>query len=113
MKNIPIAILLLYSFTIKAQYSFKAYLKDRKEKNPLAQSTANLKGTNKSVTADSTGFVILKNVPVGKQVLIFSHVGQKEKTFTFPLSSVAPVEIFLEEAGEEMGEVIVTSTRTS
>ena len=114
-KVVLLAMLLLASYFIKAQYSFKALIKNNTEKEPLPNVTVVLKGTNKFAVADSTGLVILNNIPSGKQTLVFTHVGQKKKeeTFTFPLSSDEPIEILMEGAQEEMGEVVVASTRSS
>ena len=114
-KVVLLAILLLASYFMQAQNSFKAFIKSSTEKEPLPNVTVVLKGTNKFAVADSTGLIILNNIPSGKQMLVFTHVGQKQKeeTFTFPLSSNEPIEILMEEAQKEMGEIVVTSTRST
>jgi outer membrane receptor for ferrienterochelin and colicins len=110
-----IAILLLASYFMQAQYSFKALIKNSTEKEPLPNVTVVLRGTNKFAVADSAGLVIMNNIPSGKQTLVFTHVGHKEKeeTFAFPLSSNEPIEILMDGTQEEMGEVVVASTRSS
>ena len=97
-----------------AQYTFKAIIKDA-EKTPLQGATASIKTLNKSAMADSSGIVILKNIPAGKFEIIFSHVGFDETaiTFEFPLANDSIIAIVLKETEHEENEVVVTSTRTS
>jgi len=47
------------------------------------------------------------------QHITFSYLGYESETksFSFPLSSTAPVEIFLEQDEEILEEVIISSTR--
>ncbi|MBN8701272.1 MAG: TonB-dependent receptor [Chitinophagales bacterium] len=107
-------IAMLCSFTIYAQHTFKAIIKDA-EANPLQGATASIKTLNKSAIADSNGIVTIKNIPTGKFEIIFSHVGLEEKTIEvqFPIATDSLLEIALQETEHEENEVIVTSTRTS
>jgi iron complex outermembrane receptor protein len=69
--------------------------------------------TQIGASTDEKGFVVLNNVPNGKQTIIFSYVGYrtKEKTYTFPLKTTEPLTIFLEPNNESQA-VTVYSTRT-
>lgn len=110
-----ICIVLLCTIITNAQNTFKAFIKDGKEKQPLQGATLRIKTLNKSTAADSLGFVILKNITAGKQEIVISHVGfqDKELSLTFPLVSDEPIEILLDEAEKETEEVVVTTTRSS
>lgn len=81
---------------------------------PLPGATALLVGTGKGATADHNGVVTIAAVPNGRQVIACSYIGYKERadTFSFPLSADT-VTIYLEHAGEEMEEVVISSTRSN
>jgi len=114
-KLLLVCIVLLCTILTNAQNTFNAFIKDGKEKKPLQGATVIIKTLNQSTTADSVGFVILKNIAAGKQEISISYIGfqDKELTLTFPLVSNEPIEILLDEAETENEEVIVTSTRSS
>ncbi len=115
MKKIILFLFLTLNFgAIHAQNTFKAYIKDEDSKEPLAFANVVVEDTQNGASSDTTGWVELKNIPDGKQTLIFSYVGyrRKEKTFTFPLEQQTPLTIYLEKE-ENIGEVFVYSTRTN
>jgi len=60
-------------------------------------------------------FIEIKNIPDGKQIIIFSYIGYQVKTkiFNFPLSQSEPVEILLHAEAEEMALVVISATRSS
>lgn len=116
MKKIVIfSMLMLINHILSAQFSFKAIIKSERGKEPLAGATLTVKEINRTFIADSTGFVIVKNISAGKATLMFSYVGHEEKTIAliFPLNTETVTTVFLEEAEEEAEEIIVSSTRTS
>lgn len=110
-----ISIGLLCTIITNAQNTFKAFIKDGKEKQSLQGATVTIKTLNKSTAADSLGFIIVKNITAGKQEIIISRIGfqDKELLLTFPLVSDEPIEILLYEAEKENEEVVVTATRSS
>ena len=110
-----ICIVLLCTIITNAQNTFKAFIKDGKEKQPLQGATVTIKTLNKSTAADSLGFVILENIAAGKQEIVISHVGfqDKELKLIFPILPNETLDIFLDEAEKENEEVIVTATRSS
>ena len=99
---------------IQAQNTFKAILKDEDTKEALAYANVVIEDTQNGAATDTTGFVELKNIPKGKQTLVFSYVGYrtKEKNFIFPISQKEPFVIYLEKA-MDLDEVMVYSTRTN
>ena len=96
MKRLILIIFAVFSISNGfSQNNFKAFIKDSNEE-PLVGATAVINGTNNDSISDSNGLVELSNIPDGKQILIFSYVGYKERidTLLFPLrSSVTPIII--------------------
>lgn len=111
---LPLAAMLIASMA-HAQNSFSAIIKDSESKETLNGASAVLKGTTNGASADTNGLITITNVPDGNQTIVFSYIGYeaKEQTFLFPLGSVSPLEIFMKISGEELEEIIVSSTRTS
>ncbi len=113
---ITLTILIFSTQNIIAQNTFTATVKDSSINQTLQGTTAKIKDTKITATADSNGIIILKNIPNGKQTIVFSYVGYKkiELQITFPLSSNAIQQnIYLNSENEELNQVIVSSTKTS
>ncbi len=117
MKNTIYLLLLIFcSTSIFGQNIFKATIKDEKNNEPLIGIEVFLKDTQDRIISDENGFVELKNIPDGKQIITFSSNGYQEKTviFNFPLTETQAIEILLvAEDGEELQEVEISSTRSS
>ena len=107
-------IMMLCALNASAQNNFNAVIKDDASIT-LQNTTVSIKELNKTIVADSNGFVSIKNIPAGKFIISFSHVGFEEKSiaFTFPLTNDSTIQIILEESEHEEDEVIVRSTRSS
>jgi outer membrane receptor for ferrienterochelin and colicins len=77
--------------------------------------SVSVEGTRLAAMADSTGTIVLQDVPAGKQVFIFTHTGFREVRVTYILPlTVELAEVVLEPAEEEeLEDIIVTATRTS
>ena len=108
-------MILIYSVGAISQNTFKAEIKDAESKEVLTGATATLQGTAVGSSADQNGYIEIKNIPNGKQIIIFRYMGYQERTETiiFPHDQTEPLEILLTPEGEEMEEVIVSSTRSS
>ncbi|MCZ6702937.1 MAG: TonB-dependent receptor [Ignavibacteria bacterium] len=108
-------IIIIYTSLAFGQNTFKAIIKDSESKESLSGATAVLQGTTKGASSDIKGFLEIKNIPDGKQVIVFSYIGYEKRTgiFDFPLTQPQPIEILLSWAGQEMDEVVVTTTRSS
>ena len=111
---ILIAFIISQTGFILGQNTFKARLFDEDTKAPLMFANVVLEDTQIGASTDKTGFVIIKNIPNGKQTFVFSYVGYrtKEKSFKFPMEQNETLSIYLEKA-EDLGEVLVYSTRTN
>ena len=117
MKNFILPLLaIIYTSLAFGQNTFKAIIKDSESKETLIGATAILQGTTNGASADQNGFIEIKNIPDGKQIIIFRYIGYQEKTdtFNFPLTQSQPLEILLSaDEGEELEEVVISSTRSS
>lgn len=114
MKKI-IIVLLLAPFICIAQNTFKAVLKDSDEKEPLIGATAHLLNTGNGASSDVNGYIEIRDIPSGIQVIEFRSLGYETRldTLIFPLKKDDIMEIFLKPQGEELEEIIVSSTRSS
>jgi len=116
MKRLILLIFAVFSLSNGfSQKTFKAVIKDSSSKEPLAGATVVLNGTNKGSISDTTGFVELSDIPDGKQILVFSYIGYKQRvdTLIFPLKSSDTAIILMESAAEEIEEVVIASTRST
>jgi len=111
-------MLLLAAFCIMPAFSqnkFKAQIIDAETSEPLASSTAIVQGVSQGASADIEGMVELKQIPNGKQVIVFSCVGYSPRvdTLFFPQVNSDIRIIKLKPRAENLVEVVVTSTRSS
>src|SRR5450759_1844746 len=110
-----ISILLFIPLFLNAQNTFKVKVKDSLTNEPLIGSSAVLEGTTNGSSADINGGIVIKNIPDGKQTIVFSYIGYEnlELTYIFPLvDTLQEQTIYLKSKSEELGEVVVESTRT-
>ena len=115
MKKIAFIIVVFLSQAVVAQNTFKAIIRDSDTKDVLIGASAVIKGTSKGASTNENGFLEIKNIPDGKQVIEFNYIGYNTRTdtFKFPLTAPEPVVIYLSESHEELQEVVVTTTRSS
>lgn len=108
-----LAIFVLSVQSVVAQNIFKAVVKDGDTKEVLVGVNAIVEKTTYGASSDANGTIIIKDIPDGVQRIKFSYLGYETETksFTFPLASATPVEIFLEQDEEALEEVIISSTR--
>ena len=108
-----LAIFVLSVQSVVAQNIFKAVVKDGDTKEVLVGVNAIVEKTTYGASSDADGTIIIKDIPDGVQRIKFSYLGYETETksFTFPLASATPVEIFLEQDEEALEEVIISSTR--
>lgn len=117
MKKFILPLLaIIYTSLAFGQNTFKAVMKDSLTKEPLIGSTAVLKGTTNGSSADMNGKLEIKNIPNGKQTIVFSYIGYEnlELTFMFPLTdSLKELIVFMKSESKEINEVVISTTRTS
>ena len=116
MKKLSVIFSFFVTQTTFAQNVFKAVVQDEKTKEKLIGATAFIDTLKNGATADTAGFIIIQNIPNGKFVIEFRYIGYEEKILqlTFPLTNPKQIfEIELEPNASELGEVVVSTTRSS
>jgi len=116
MRNFIILFFVLYNAsTVFSQNSIKGIIKDSETKEPVVGATALVQGSNNGARTDINGSFEIKNIPDGKQIIIFNIVGYEKRfdTFNFPIIQTKPIEIILTPTAEEIEEIIVSSTRSN
>jgi iron complex outermembrane receptor protein len=115
MKRIvPLITLIISLSSLFSQNSFTAFIKDEDSNEPLSFCNVIVEGSTIGSSADENGLLILKNIPNGKQSLIFSFVGYRkdEKIFKFPMQTSDTIVVYLEKS-MELKTVYVVSMRTN
>ena len=114
-KIILLLLLLINISTLYGQNAVMAIIRDGETNEVLPGATAIVQGTTIGASADINGAIDLKNIPDGRQVIVFSYIGYETKRvhYHFPIMSAETVEILLESAGEELEEVVIVSTRST
>lgn len=109
-----IPILIFSNTLVFSQNQFKAIVKDKESNEVLIGVNAAVKGMKLGGTSDADGVLVIRNVPNGKQAIIFSMIGHESisESFDFPLSDDKPIIIFLHHSHEHLEEVVVSATRT-
>ena len=115
MYRLLILFLLLGQQVAIAQNTFKAYIRDEKSKEALPSATITIEKLSIVTRADNSGYVEIHNIPGGNYTILFTFAGYEEKTgtFSFPSTVAEPVIIYLESKSEALGEVVVSSTRST
>jgi outer membrane receptor for ferrienterochelin and colicins len=120
-KKSTMKIIILLLFTVIniisafSQNTFRAVIKDAKNKELLIGATAIVKGTQNAASADSSGTLEIKNISDGRQIIIFSYIGYDTQTdtFNFPAAASETKTIYMQRESGEMEEVVVSTTRSS
>jgi outer membrane receptor for ferrienterochelin and colicins len=115
MKKLIFGLCLLITQATFAQNTYNAIIKSKADKDLLVGATVLLLGSQNGTVADIKGFVEIKNIPNGKQIIQFSFMGfdTAQDTLVFPLATTAPQIVFLTPSQKALSEVIITSTRSS
>ncbi len=114
MKN-SLFLLLLISSSAWAQNTFVARILDASSNTPLPGATAQIKALKRGAAADADGIVTLTDIPAGEHEIEIRFIGYKEveNEYEFPLKRADTLTILLSPAGEELGEITVSTTRSS
>jgi len=117
MKNIFILVTFtILSATVTAQNTFRARIRNDRTKEVLKGATATITILNLSAASDSSGILILNNIPDGEFEIQVSFVGfnNQGKTVSFPLANPDQiVEFGMEPQSDELAEVVIQSTRSN
>lgn len=99
-----LVLLLLLPASLLAQSSFSGVVVDSKSNQPIPGVNVVVKGAQQSVTTDFDGKFKLSKIKQGDAV-VFSFVGYKSQTISY--SNQANVTVKLEEAENQLQEVVV------
>jgi outer membrane receptor for ferrienterochelin and colicins len=116
MKKLLTILAILAGNALYAQNIFKAVIKDDDTKKPLTGASATITSLKTGATADTTGNIMINNIPNGRVEVTFSFVGyiSKDMTIDFPQKDGGKsIEISLEPLAGELAEVRVQTTRTN
>lgn len=108
-------VALVFSFKAFAQNKLSIIIKDAKTAEPLIGATVVLKNLNKASSTDANGLAVLADIPDGIHAIEYRYIGYttKQDSLSLPLDVIAPIVVNLESGGEELEEVMVSSTRSS
>ncbi|MDW3193009.1 MAG: TonB-dependent receptor [Cytophagales bacterium] len=111
MKIILLWLAFLVGTLVQAQNTFKARVIDAEENEPLFGATVKI-GPNKGAVTDINGYVEINNIIDDTITVSVSFVGFKpfKSSYVLPLPEIQTIAL---KEGEELEEIIVTSTRSS
>ena len=99
-----------------AQNNIDLILKDSESKEPLAGVTVRITDLGKALSTDTGGRAFFYDIPDGLHYIEYRYVGYVARidSLVLPLPDKNVLTVFLEAAeGEELEEVVVSSTRSS
>ena len=115
MKYIISTILFIVSSGILiAQNSVTFKVKEESGEALIGASIA-IEGTTKGTITNTEGIAKFDNLSDGKYGFVISFIGYEEAEIglSFPENNQKTIEIELEEGGEELEEVVISTTRSS
>lgn len=106
---------LLVITSAAGQNAMQAIIVDAQSKAPLPGATLQITTLNKGNSANGNGLVSLTSIPNGTFAVVARFIGYKsvETQYSFPLSHADTIRIALSPAGEELGEITVSTIRSS
>lgn len=111
MKFIMLWLVFLTGTLAQAQHTFKARVIDVEENELLLGASVKISSTQGAVT-DLNGYVEIANITVDTIQVLVSYLGYApfQDTFVLPIDGITEIAL---ESGEELEEVVITSTRSS
>ena len=115
MRKILVCLLAVLSLPLMAQYDahLTGHVLDETTGEHLPYVNVQLKGTNIGTVTDETGHYLLKDLPVGRQIIVFSYVGYE--TLELPINIVedktVELKAALREVSQQLNSVVVTANR--
>ncbi len=109
MKYFYLTLMLLITRALSAQNIFKARLIDEETKEALIGVSTQVVGKSIGSSSNEKGILEIKDIPDGKQTIVFSYIGYRstKKSFVFPLQSTQIIEIELVPDQTSLDEVVV------
>ncbi|MES3017237.1 MAG: TonB-dependent receptor plug domain-containing protein [Bacteroidota bacterium] len=117
MKQFFLLLLALaFSYDAFCQNSFTTVIKDSQTGEALIGATVNIAGLRKSSSTNEIGQITFSDIPDGKHLLEIRYIGYvtRQDSVFLPLVAAEPILFTLEpNDGEELDEIIVSTTRSS
>lgn len=114
MRFFLLAVLLCFTaFSAKSQIGIIKGSVTTSDGKAAAFVNISLSGTDKGSTTDQQGHYEIRNVPVGKYILVASYIGLKTKTRSITVGAGKPIQIdlVLSEDARQLRQVTVLSVR--
>jgi outer membrane receptor for ferrienterochelin and colicin len=108
-----VAVILVTVFTASAQHTFKAKIINKETGEAVAKASVTFEELRRTVSADSLGIVLIKDITAGKHTVKISSIGYAEKTRVYDFPPNQDLTIEMETEHEEEEEVVIQSTRSS
>ena len=108
-----VAVILVTGFTAAAQHIFKAKVINKETGEAVIKASVTIEELKRTVPADSTGLVFIKEIPAGKYTIKITSVGYAEKIVVYDFPPDQDLTIEMETEHEEEEEVVIQSTRSS
>lgn len=106
---------MLITTSAVGQSMLRIRIVDAQSLAPLPGATIQIIKLNQGTAADENGLAVLRDIPNGSFKITTRLMGYRtvQDEFSFPLPTNDTVEIALSAAGEQLGEVTVSTTRSS
>ena len=115
MRKIYVLILLFMTAPMFAQYDahLTGHVLDEATGEHMAFVNVQLKGTTIGTVTDETGHYLLKDLPIGKQTIVFSYMGYETLELPVVLEEDKTIELkaVIREKTELINNVVVTANR--
>ncbi len=115
IKHLLTAVLLVIAVSLAAQHDahLTGHVIDEKTGEHLAFVNVQLKGTNIGTVTDESGHYLLKDLPLGKQTIVFSFVGYETEELPVTIVENKTVELkaVIHEQSQMLSNVVVTANR--
>ncbi|WP_207535595.1 TonB-dependent receptor [Desertivirga arenae] len=107
-------VAMVFAIAAIAQNNIKITLKNAKSAEPLTGATVSIPALNKVSLTDSNGVALFSNIPNGNYKVLYQYIGYttKDDSLSFP-EAENRVVLLNEAEGEELDEVVVSTTRSS
>ncbi|MEL6945642.1 MAG: TonB-dependent receptor plug domain-containing protein, partial [Bacteroidota bacterium] len=105
---------MLYTFVHGQNINFQATIADAESREPLIGATLQFEKLGKGSATDIDGIINIPNIPIGEHEIHISYIGYEELGTTIAITANVETPIFyLRQAGEELEEVVVSTTRST
>ena len=112
-----LVFMLLCTMSVFAQEEYDAHLighvLDEETGEHLPYVNVQVKGTNIGTVTDESGHYFLKNLPLGKQTIVFSYVGYETAELPVNIEEHKTTELraIIREISQQLNNVVVTANR--